>query len=245
MSYALGDLSVDSVTGIDVSLPVAGPGARAYAFVIDWHIRLVLAFAWFYAAHLVYDGHLSFTPPSDNDARWLGGVVAPAVAIFLLYHYVLELLLRGRTPGKRLAGVRVVARDGGVPSAGALLLRNVFRVFDSLPLFYLVGLVMVIFSREHVRIGDMAAGTLLVFEHLPATLPAPQPPAARLDAQGAELVAELLQRWPTLMPQPRRALARQMLRRYGVAEAAIDAANDAALEAQLRQLAAGSAAAHA
>lgn len=245
MSSAVGDLNVDSVTGIDVSLPVAGPGARAYAFVIDWHIRLVLAFAWFYAAHLVYDGHLSFAPPSDNDARWFGGVVAPAVAIYLLYHYVLELLLRGRTPGKRLAGVRVVARDGGVPSAGALLLRNVFRVFDSLPLFYLVGLVMVVFTREHVRIGDMAAGTLLVFERSDETLPAPQLPAGRLDAHGAELVAELLQRWPTLMPQPRRALARQMLKRYGAQEAAVDGANDAALETQLRQLAGGAAAPHA
>lgn len=247
MSYAVGELSVDSVTGIDVSLPVAGPGARAYAFVIDWHIRLVLAFAWFCASSLIYHGRLSFVWPSDNDPRWWGAVVTPAVAIYLLYHYVLELLLRGRTPGKRLAGVRLVARDGGVPSAGALLLRNVFRVFDSLPLFYLVGLVTVIITRENVRIGDMAAGTLLVFDRTADTLPAAPLPAAavRLDAHGAELIAELLQRWPGLMPQPRRALARQLLTRYGAAEAAVEAANDAALEALLRQLAAGSGAEHA
>jgi uncharacterized RDD family membrane protein YckC len=241
MSYAVGDLNVDSVTGIDVSLPVAGPGARAYAFVIDWHIRLVLALAWFCGGSLLYYAHLSFAPPADNNARWFGGVLAPALAIYLLYHYVLELLLRGRTPGKRLAGLRVVARDGGVPSAGALLLRNVFRVFDSLPLFYLVGLVTVVVTRENVRIGDMAAGTLLVFDRSVDTLPAAPllPAAARIDAQGAELIAELLQRWPSLMPQPRRALARQLLKRYGIAEPAIDAANDAALEALLRQLAAG------
>src|SRR5579863_6859476 len=241
MSYALGELSVDSVTGIDVSLPLAGPGARAYAFVIDWHIRLVLALAWFCAASLLYNGQLRFAPPADNAARWFGAVLAPALAIFLLYHYVLELLLRGSTPGKRLASVRVVTREGAVPSAGALLLRNVFRVFDSLPLFYLVGLVTVIITREHVRIGDMAAGTLLVFERSAQTLPPPPlPAAARLDTQGAELIAELLQRWPTLMPQPRRALARQMLTRYGAAQADLDGANDAALHAQLRQLAAGS-----
>jgi len=246
MSYALGDLNVDSVTGIDVSLPVAGPGARAYAFVIDWHIRLVLALAWFCGGCLLYYGHLSFAPPSDNNALWFGGVLAPALGIYLLYHYVLELLLRGRTPGKRLAGVRLVARDGSVPSAGALLLRNVFRVFDSLPLFYLVGLVTVVITRENVRIGDMAAGTLLVFDRSAATLPAAplQPGAAPLDAQGAELIAELLQRWPHLMPQPRRALARQLLKRCRVTEATLDAANDATLEALLRQLAAGGSALH-
>lgn len=247
MSYAVGELNVDSVTGIDVSLPVAGPGARAYAFVIDWHIRLVLALAWLCAGSTIYHGRLSFAWPADNDPRWWGAVVAPAVAIYLLYHYVLELLLRGRTPGKRLAGVRLVSRDGGVPSAGALLLRNVFRVFDSLPLFYLVGLVTVTVTRDHVRIGDMAAGTLLVFERSADTLPAAASlaPSARLDAQGAELLAELLQRWPTLLPQPRRALARQILARYGAADAASEGAADATLQAQLRQLAAGDTAPHA
>ena len=49
--------------------------------------------------------------------------------------------MRGRTPGKRMAGVRIVARDGGAPSVGALLVRNVFRLIDSLPLLYGVGLV--------------------------------------------------------------------------------------------------------
>lgn len=247
MSYAVGDLNVDSVTGIDVSLPVAGPGARAYAFVIDWHIRLILGFAWFVSGSLLYSGHLTLTPPTDNDARWFGAVVAPAAAIYLLYHYVLELLLRGRTPGKRLAGVRLVSRDGGVPSAGALLLRNVFRVFDSLPLFYLVGLVTVTVTRDHVRIGDLAAGTLLVFERIADALPQAALPSvsARLDAQGAELLAELLQRWPTLLPQPRRALARQILARYGGADAATESADDAALQAQLRQLAAGERGPHA
>ncbi len=39
-------LLIDSATGVDVRVPIAGPGARAYAFVIDWHIRLVLALAW-------------------------------------------------------------------------------------------------------------------------------------------------------------------------------------------------------
>jgi len=68
-------------------------------------------------------------------------------------HHVVELALRGSTPGKRMAGVRIVARDGGAPSVGALLTRNVFRLVDSLPLFYGVGLITVVLTREHLRIG--------------------------------------------------------------------------------------------
>jgi uncharacterized RDD family membrane protein YckC len=211
-------LRVDSVTGIDVSLAVAGPGARAYAFLVDWHIRLILALAWFALGALLYNGRLALAPPLANDARWFGGVLAPAMAIYFLYHPVVELALRGSTPGKRMAGVRIVGRDGGVPGAGALLIRNVFRLVDSLPVFYGVGLLAVMLSRENLRIGDMAAGTLLVFEQGEARLPAPAGEVERtssLDAAGAELVAELLERWAALAPEARARLARQLLTRYG------------------------------
>jgi uncharacterized RDD family membrane protein YckC len=217
MSEAPG-LVVDSVTGVDVSLAVAGPGARAYAFLVDWHIRVILALGWFVLGALLYNGHLSLAPPLSNDARWFGAVVAPALAIYFLYHHAVELAMRGSTPGKRMAGVRIVARDGGAPSAGALLTRNVFRLIDSLPLFYGVGLITVVLTRDNLRIGDMAAGTLLVFEQADARLPTPAGEAhraSRLDAAGAEIVAELLERWPALQPEARVRLARQVLTRYG------------------------------
>jgi uncharacterized RDD family membrane protein YckC len=218
MNTALPGLAVDSVTGIDVSLPVAGPGARSYAFLIDWHIRLVLALAWYAVAALLYNGRLSLAPPLTNEALWFGGVVAPALAIYFLYHWVLELVMRGSTPGKRMAGVRIVARDGGAPGAGALLARNAFRLIDSLPLLYCVGLVAVVMTREHLRIGDMAAGTLLIYEsneaHLPGAAQRLQG-SAHLDPRAAELVAELLERWPTLRVESRQQLAQQLLARYG------------------------------
>jgi uncharacterized RDD family membrane protein YckC len=242
VNQPLTGLRVDSVTGIDVSLAVAGPGARAFAFLIDWHIRLILAVAWFVAAALIYNGRLSLVPPLTNDARWFGTVVAPALAIYALYHFAVELAMRGTTPGKRMAGVRIVARDGGAPSAGALLVRNVFRLIDSLPVFYGVGLVAAVATREHLRIGDMAAGTLLVYESTGTRLPAAlglADSAGRLDARGAELIAELLERWVMLDEEARVRLARQLLARYGAGPNAADAeADNATLHAQLRRLAA-------
>ncbi|HEY0766403.1 MAG TPA: RDD family protein [Steroidobacteraceae bacterium] len=240
MSGAARGLVVDSVTGIDVSLSVAGPGARAYAFLVDWHIRLILALAWFVIGALLCNGRFSLAPPLMNDARWFGGVVAPALAIYLLYHHAVELAMRGSTPGKRMAGVRIVARDGGVPGAGALLIRNVFRLVDSLPLFYGVGLIAVVLTRDNLRIGDMAAGTLLVFEHTDARLPTPASTAHRasgLDAVGAEIVAELLERWATLEPGARVRLARQVVRRYGADPGEPGNDDDAAWRTRLERLA--------
>src|SRR5579872_5234857 len=99
---ASGDLIIDSATGVEVRLRVAGSGTRAYAFLIDWHIRLVLALSWYVLAALLYNWRLSIATPFEPDAAWFGLVLAPAAAIFFLYHYVLEVVMRGRTPGKRM-----------------------------------------------------------------------------------------------------------------------------------------------
>jgi uncharacterized RDD family membrane protein YckC len=240
VSASLQELTIGSATGIDVSLPVAGAGARAYAFLIDWCIRLLLALAWFAVAALTYNGSLSLAPPLDTDARWFGAVLAPSLAIYFLYHYLLELLMRGRTPGKRMAGVRVISRDGSTPSIAALLIRNVFRLIDSLPLFYGVGLIAVIATSEHRRIGDVAAGTLLAYEAPAAAAPAAPElatPSAPYDAVAAELVAELLQRWPLLTATARRRLALQLLSRQGVPLETLTGADDASLHTQLERLA--------
>lgn len=221
MNDIVPELSVDSVTGIDVSLAVAGAGARSFAFIIDWFIRLVLALAWYALGAFVYNRGLSIAAPLTNDAAWFGAVVTPALAIYFLYHYAVELAMRGRTPGKRTAGIRIVARDGSAPGAGALLVRNVFRLIDTLPVLYCLGLVAVIATREHLRVGDMAAGTLLVYERDAAHLP-PAAEAPRLDARASELVAELLERWPTLAPDARLQLGQQLLARYGGGAAAAD-----------------------
>ncbi len=221
MNDIVPELSVDSVTGIDVSLAVAGAGARSFAFIIDWFVRLVLALAWYALGAFVYNRGLSIAAPLTNDAAWFGAVVTPALAIYFLYHYAVELAMRGRTPGKRTAGIRIVARDGSAPGAGALLVRNVFRLIDTLPVLYCLGLVAVIATREHLRMGDMAAGTLLVYERDAAHLP-PAAEAPRLDARASELVAELLERWPTLAPDARLQLGQQLLARYGGGAAAAD-----------------------
>lgn len=168
--YRAPELVADSVTGVEVVLPIAGPGARSFAFLIDWLIRAILSIAWFVVSALVHNGRWSLAQPLVPGAAWFIFVLTPAAAIFLLYHPVLEISMRGRTPGKRFAGVRIVTRTGGSPGVAALLTRNAFRIIDSFPLVYGVGLLATMTSREHIRIGDFAAGTVLVYERETAPL---------------------------------------------------------------------------
>jgi len=228
-SRATPELLLDSVTGVDLALPVAGAGARCYAFVIDWLIRAILFAAWYGVAALIYNGRWSFAAPLNPDPRWFVFVVAPAAGTYFLYHMVLELALQGRTPGKRMAGVHIVARDGSTPGVGALLTRNVFRLVDSLPLFYGIGLVATLVTKDHIRIGDMAAGTLLAYERTDVALPS---------AADAEIAGDLLSRWSSLTSDARQHLAIEILSRYGY-EYGSTAATDATLRAQLERLSRG------
>jgi uncharacterized RDD family membrane protein YckC len=232
------NLIVDSATGVDLALPVAGPGARCYAFLIDWHIRMILFTAWYATAALVYNGRWSFVAPLNPDAKWFVFVVAPAATTYFLYHIVLEIAMHGRTPGKRIAGVHIVTRDGGPPDVGALLARNVFRLVDTLPLLYGVGLVATFVTKDHVRVGDMAAGTLLVYARTDIVLPEPTINVSRerdLSASDAEVINELLLRWPSLHVNARRRLAIAILSRCGI-NAAPETQTDVSLRAQLESI---------
>ena len=216
-------LHVASTTGVDLALRVAGLGGRSYAFVIDWHIRLVAAIAWLGIGNLLLFGDLL---PRGGGSGVLYGVLLPALAVYLLYHPLLEVAMRGQTPGKRMAGLRIVTLDGRVPTTGALVVRNLLRLVDSLPALYAVGLASVAATRQAVRIGDLAAGTLLVYDDAPKRAADAMPSAA---AERAQLAAEVLRRWPRLTPTARRELGQRLL-----AATASDATLAQADEAELR-----------
>lgn len=207
-------LHVASITGVDMDLRIVGLGGRSYAFILDWHIRIAAAIAWYGASGLLLYGDLL---PSQDDLGWPFFLVVglPAVLVYVLYHPVLEIAMRGRTPGKRIAGVCIVSVDGQAPGAGALLIRNLLRLLDSLPSFYAVGLVAVLTTRRSVRVGDLAAGTLLVYEDAELESTAFETAAAsadgRLGIEQTALARELLQRWRQLTPAVRRQLAARLL----------------------------------
>ena len=232
-------LVVTSATGVDVELAIAGPGSRSYAFLIDWHIRILLALTWLIAASLIQFGVAFLKVTSMGRAAVI--ILAPVAAIYFLYHPLVELAMRGQTPGKRMAGVRIVNRLGGTPSSVAILIRNAFRLIDSLPAFYGVGLVSTIFTSQRVRLGDLAAGTLLVHDGENESKALSQLGSLSLnptlDAGTLAFGNDLLLRWKELESATRRHLARELLARIAAtsATAPLTAHSDSLDDSKLQQ----------
>jgi len=236
-------ITITSAGGVEVNLDLVALGGRSYAFVLDWHFRFLAATAWFFFALRSLTGGFLVEDPkaftSGTSVFYL--VLLPSLAIYFLYHPVLELAMHGRTPGKRMAGIRIVAKDGSSASSGAILLRNVFRLIDSLPVFYVLGILVCLFNKQHLRIGDIAAGTVLIYEEQASkkrlNLIMDNGGSHALSTQQRELVAEILERWRELEPDTRRQMAQNLLQKFGQAiPSGRGYKLDHALHANLQQL---------
>lgn len=145
-------ITIATPEGLDVDLVLAGLGSRFVARLVDSLIQGGIILALVIAALVLRSG-------------WTTGVVIVCefLCIFV-YDIVFEVFGSGRTPGKRAAGLRVV-RSGGQPVGFvASVVRNVLRLIDSLPTLYLVGMICVIVTAHNQRLGDLAAGTIVVRE---------------------------------------------------------------------------------
>jgi uncharacterized RDD family membrane protein YckC len=156
--------SVEVRTGEAVAIryELAGLGSRFLALVVDmlvqFAIALVLLIAFSFAA-----APLARFAYGKNVVAWFIALgVFLAFAIFFGWFIIFETWWSGRTPGKRALGLRVV-RDGGFPlDVGASIIRNVVRVAELLLGFYALSAISALLSRENKRLGDFAAGTIVV-----------------------------------------------------------------------------------
>jgi len=129
-----------------------------------------------------------------------------------LYPVLFEILARGQTPGKKMLGIAVVNDDLSPVTLGTSLVRNLLRTVDFLPLFYLAGLVTMLSNRRFQRLGDLAAGTLVV-SISKSTRPAavedvpPLAPATALSRSEQTAIVNFLQRSRQLSQPRQRELA--------------------------------------
>jgi uncharacterized RDD family membrane protein YckC len=161
--------TAETPEGIALSLRPAGVVPRVLAYLIDLCVR----FGLYIAITLV--------------ALPFGGMGKGLllVCVFLLewfYPVLFELMRSGATPGKRMFGLQVVM-DSGLPvTPAAAITRNLLRAADFLPFLYCSGLIAMLLRRDFKRLGDLAAGTLVVYrdtvalhgelQAAPATAPA-------------------------------------------------------------------------
>jgi uncharacterized RDD family membrane protein YckC len=183
---------VETPEGIGLALAPAGVVSRLYAFAIDFGVRLAL----FAVLSLVLDNLGGF-------GFGIGLVVF--FALEWLYPVVFELSEGAATPGKRALGLRVVM-DSGLPvTPAAALTRNLLRAADFMPFLYAFGLLAMLLRPDFKRLGDLAAGTLVVHWERPPSghaLPsvAPRPPAERLSLRAQSAIVAWAGRVARLTP---------------------------------------------
>mgnify|MGYP002624187711 CR=1 FL=1 len=216
---------------VRLEMPLAGPSARMLAYAIDWALLFVVQIGAVALVVLALSGIdiigewlAPYLPEPQDDGGGFGPFVVAVVILYFVFQFLIELayfstceiVWGGRTLGKRVVGLRVVRADGLPVGAREALLRNLLRIVDALPAYYLVGLTALVVSERAQRFGDLVAGTLVVRtdrEPPPPLLDSGDEDLSRfrfgreqLGAIGAaemRLVRQTLRRLPSLAPQQR------------------------------------------
>jgi uncharacterized RDD family membrane protein YckC len=144
-------ITIATPEGVELGIVLAGAGSRFIASVIDVTLQLVLVGLTALVTLALVGGGV--------------GTALFAIAVFAslyLYDVLFEVLASGRTPGKRATHLRVVRERGTPVDLPASAIRNLLRFVDLLPGAYLVGLISILLTRRNQRLGDLAAGTLVI-----------------------------------------------------------------------------------
>lgn len=166
------EYTIETPESVSFGYDVAGVGSRLIGALIDLAIvaalLVFLNLALWVLIVAVGDGAVLFLG-LDSGASWLTGLIVASYALFefsIIWGYFLlfELLWNGQSPGKRVAGTRVVRLDGEPAGFSEAAIRNLVRFVDFLPSLYAVGFVTMLFNDKSRRLGDFAAGTLVVRE---------------------------------------------------------------------------------
>ncbi|HWI51652.1 MAG TPA: RDD family protein [Symbiobacteriaceae bacterium] len=172
---------VDTPESVDLALEPAGLGTRFLAILIDaliqWGAALLILF-------LVLPLSIFNEARYFSSSGWLGGhdtisgilmtiLLLSVGFLFFLYKLLLEAFWNGQTVGKRAVGIRVIKANGLPVDFLQVVIRNLLRVVDYLPMQYLVGSVAIIASKRGQRLGDMVAGTVVVRDQRPPLALAP------------------------------------------------------------------------
>jgi len=151
-------LTIDTPEGVPLELTLAGVGSRFASALLDYILQFIILVAL--ALVLRYGAGFSPGSSSVSAAFWVLGFFA----VFWGYDVAFEVLNSGRTPGKAANGLRVVRESGAPVTFGPSAVRNVIRIIDLLPGTYLVGITSILVTKRNQRVGDLAAGTLVIRE---------------------------------------------------------------------------------
>jgi uncharacterized RDD family membrane protein YckC len=147
-------MTIATPEGVEVEMVLAGLGSRFLARLLDMLIQAVCIIALALVAGAFGE---------DQNGFALAFFFVGLFCALWVYDVAFETLASGRTPGKRAAGIRVVGRHGEPVSFGASAVRNILRIIDWVLLF-LPAAISILVTQHNQRLGDLAAGTVVVRE---------------------------------------------------------------------------------
>ena len=154
-------LTIETPEQIPLEFPLAGIGSRFLAAAVDFLIQFVVGMALLVSGMLLVNAF----PALAREGVWLAAI--GVLAYFTLqfgYFAGFEAWWNGQTPGKRNVHLRVIKDSGRPITVYDSVARNLLRIVDSLPGFYGIAIVTMLFSSQNKRLGDYVAGTVVVHE---------------------------------------------------------------------------------
>jgi uncharacterized RDD family membrane protein YckC len=222
----LSDYRVLTPERVSLQYDIAGIGSRGAAALIDTAIQAALILV----VIAMFGGSMAALSLVADEPDLFGVALALAILVIFAatagYYIVFEIIWSGQTPGKRIVGVRVMRENGYPIRPVDAVIRNLVRFVDSLPIGYAVGVLTMLCNARAKRLGDFAAGTIVVREGGHGALAAPEPIAVdrprgpSLRREDATLVRDFLVRRASMHLEARRDLAARLASvlaaRYGL-----------------------------
>jgi len=154
----MSQIAINTSQNVNINFNVASIGDRVIAFILDLFIKIAYGIVVLYTFFSILDlGYVL----SGMDQWSVMAVYIILMFPIVVYPVVLESLMEGQTPGKKVMKIRVVKIDGYQASFGDYLIRWFFRIIDT-SFAGVVGLVCMIVSKNNQRLGDIASGTAVI-----------------------------------------------------------------------------------
>ncbi|WP_292009001.1 RDD family protein [Chryseobacterium sp.] len=155
----MSQIAINTSQNVNINFTTASVGERMLAFIIDLLIKAAYVFIIFY----MFFGILDLGYLLNGLDQWSQMAIYIAITFPIhIYSLVLESLMEGQTPGKKIMKIRVVKIDGYQASFGDYMIRWIFRLIDILMMGGLIGLITMIVSKNNQRLGDIASGTAVI-----------------------------------------------------------------------------------
>ncbi len=156
-------LKILTPENVEIEFELAGVGTRFIALVIDLLIQIGLGLVIVISAILL---NFDFQNIEDQIQNRNSFVIALCILLIFIithgYFIFFDIIFNGQSPGKKVAKIKVLKETGEPINFIDSILRNILRLADFLPMFYIAGAIFVIFTKDYKRIGDYAANTIVI-----------------------------------------------------------------------------------